>query len=164
MRERRAFTLIEMLVVVLIIMVLATIVMVTMYSSKDKANYSRIVSDMEVLAKAARMYESTSDRYPYDVAGGVLPAEMSAYMSSSAMPQPPCGHYDYESDRYVSGSSVLASTYWTGSGITMRKSDAASTFYYYYPLTSNFSHINPTQEPGINILTTTDKSISCAGI
>jgi prepilin-type N-terminal cleavage/methylation domain-containing protein len=55
MRKRRAFTLIELLIVVAIIAILAVIIVLNLLSARDKANYARVKDDLNNLSQAARI-------------------------------------------------------------------------------------------------------------
>ena len=64
-RERKdAFTLIEMLVVILIIGLLAGIVLGTMGLARAKAKQSRAVADIQLLANVLEEYRMEYGRYP----------------------------------------------------------------------------------------------------
>jgi len=69
MRKLKGFTLIELLVVVAIIGILATVVVVNLSSSQNKARDARLQNDLEQVANAAEIVRMTS---------GTLPAAFSS--------------------------------------------------------------------------------------
>ena len=62
--SRKGFTLIELLVVISIIGLLATIVMVSLNSAKDKAKYARAQSDIKQLNLAMEIYREDNGELP----------------------------------------------------------------------------------------------------
>jgi len=67
-KKSKGFTLIELLVVIAIIGILATIVLVSLNSARQKARDSRRVGDMRQIALALEMYydDNASTGYPGD--------------------------------------------------------------------------------------------------
>ena len=65
------FTLMELLIVMTIIGLLATVVLASLSNAKARARDARRVSDMNTLTKAMSLYLSIKDIYP--VTGGTLP-------------------------------------------------------------------------------------------
>lgn len=63
-RTDKAFTLIELLIVVLIIGVLAAIAVPNFLAAQTKAKISRVYGDMKNLALAIEMYETDNGRPP----------------------------------------------------------------------------------------------------
>jgi len=76
MRKRKAFTLIELLIVIAIIAVLAIIVVMNLANARDKANYAKAKADMKTVSDAMRM----------SIAGGKLTAATYAVQGSAAAP------------------------------------------------------------------------------
>lgn len=67
---RRAFTLIELLIVVAIIAILALIAMVNLLESQVRSRVARVKTDMRSLATALEAYRADSDGYPPPASNG----------------------------------------------------------------------------------------------
>jgi len=55
MKKRKAFTLIELLIVVAIIAILAVIIVLNLVSAREKANYAKVKDELKTMSDAARI-------------------------------------------------------------------------------------------------------------
>ena len=114
---KKAFTLVELLVVISIISLLASVIMASLNSARGKARYARMISDMRQIAEAAQLdYDSRGDWAP-DVGAGGAPAFVGVYLPS--WPTPPCSDWVYDWDNwigYYSDNPVRISSFHRGSG------------------------------------------------
>ncbi len=86
-RPRAAFTLVEILVVIVILGVLAAIVIPQFASATDDARYNAFITDLNALTKAVSAYENIHG-LPPDGASGVMPPELNIYMSAERYERP----------------------------------------------------------------------------
>jgi general secretion pathway protein G len=63
-RSRRAFTLIEMLVVILILAILASLIIPRLISRTDDAKIAKAKSDIATLSSCLQAYRLDNDKYP----------------------------------------------------------------------------------------------------
>jgi len=63
-RNERGFTLVEMMVVIVIIGLLATVVIINVMPATDRAAQTRVKADLDTLAQALDMYRLENMRYP----------------------------------------------------------------------------------------------------
>lgn len=103
-RGEKGFTLIELLVVIAIIGILATIVLVSLNTARQKARDTRRISDLRQVALALEMYYDDNGGYPADVIANdddwaVLDTELEAspiYMTSVPTDPTNSGSYVYK--------------------------------------------------------------------
>lgn len=93
---KKGFTLIELLVVIAIIALLAGIILVRLTSTKDKVRYTKTISDMETIQKAAEMFYYRHGRYDdlYPSGDSKATADLSQFISGD-WPAPPCPGWEY---------------------------------------------------------------------
>ncbi len=98
--KRKGFTLVELLIVIVIIGILAGAMMMLMGSSTDKAEATKIISDIRTMKGAALQYYADNSGYP--AAGNVT--DFEAYVDKDL------------SDGYSwsAGSGASADTYFVG--------------------------------------------------
>ena len=63
-RKQRGFTLLEVMVVIVILGVLASLVVPNLMSNKDKADQQKVVTDISALEQALDMYRLDNGVYP----------------------------------------------------------------------------------------------------
>lgn len=78
--EKRAFTLIELLIVVAIIGILAAIAVPNFLNAQMRAKVARVVSDMKALALAEEQYRIDNNQYTFDGDCNVGGAEHLSYV------------------------------------------------------------------------------------
>lgn len=117
MKRERAFTLIELLIVVAIIAILAAIAVPNFLEAQTRAKVSRVKADIRSLATAIEAYAVDHNRYPYGMGNeyhsvyGII--ELStpvAYISSVQMEDPFNTEYVVEPDP-ENGGYVTKPTY-----------------------------------------------------
>jgi len=64
MRNKRGFTIIELLVVVAVIAVLSSVIMVALSNAKEKSRDARRASDMREIQNALNLYFTDNNRFP----------------------------------------------------------------------------------------------------
>jgi len=96
----RAFTLIEILIVVVILGVISSIVTVQVAVAKDDAEISVFAATVKSLARSAERYKFDNGSYPPDGSSGVVPAGFGTYILESAYtnPTPLGGVWDTEAN------------------------------------------------------------------
>ena len=116
-QKQKAFTLIELLVVMAIIGTLASVVLASLNTAREKARDSRRLAEMQQIVRALELYYDENGRYPssdYDGCGGWDVGNADYPLISgglgNAMPNPPedttvngnCTGYRYY--RYSAGA------------------------------------------------------------
>jgi len=100
----RGFTIVELLIVIVVIAVLATIVIIAYNGITNQAYQNRASQELGAITKAIQLFETNNGRYPVDVQRGI-PAEITPYLNGSAENWPdgpwPSSVYDYD---YFTGS------------------------------------------------------------
>lgn len=100
----RGFTIVELLIVIVVIAILATIVIVAYNGITNRAYYNRSQSELASMSKAVQLFYASNSRYPNDVSRGI-PAEITPYINGSSDNWPnapwPNSVYDYD---YFTGS------------------------------------------------------------
>jgi len=94
MKKQKGFTLIEILVVVSIIGILASIVLIGVNDARQKARDARRVSDLYQISQAIEMYNNATGKYPEN-----LTSNLSSYFPKGLPKDPnPNNNYDYIRD------------------------------------------------------------------
>lgn len=99
-RQRHGFTLVELLIVIVIIAILATIGIVTYGNISRRAYESRASSELSAIARAVALYKSDKDTYPADVSRNI-PVSIFDYSGGQVNANWPNGPwpgstYDYD--------------------------------------------------------------------
>lgn len=102
-QNRRGFTLIEMMIVVLVIAVLATLVGIAVRHAGDRAKESAQVSHLDHLNWAAMMYKNDTGQYPATLedlvaAEGTGPTGYQGPYFTPPVPKDPFTNSDYVYD------------------------------------------------------------------
>ena len=94
----RGFTLVEVMVVVLIISVLASLAVPAFARIKRHARTTAIVNDFRVFAGAFDTYAHENGQWPAEAAAGVFPAGMDQRLNKTAWlrPTPMGGQYNWD--------------------------------------------------------------------
>lgn len=91
-RQQRGFTLLEIMVVIVILGILASLVIPSLMGNKDRADRQKAVSDIVTLENALDMYKLDNGRYPTSAQG------LQALVKEPQLaPQP----RNYRSDGYI---------------------------------------------------------------
>jgi prepilin-type N-terminal cleavage/methylation domain-containing protein len=106
----RGFTLVELMVVVLIISVLATISVPALQRMQRKTKTATIVNDFRVFGAAFDTYAQEIGTWPADTAAGVFPPEMDQRINQTAWLRttPMGGQYNWESNQLHFGVTYRA--------------------------------------------------------
>ncbi|MDO8631375.1 MAG: prepilin-type N-terminal cleavage/methylation domain-containing protein [Phycisphaerales bacterium] len=98
---QRGFTLVELMVVVLIISVLATLSVPAIQRTKMKAKTAAIVSDFRTFATAFDTYAQETGKWPAEAGVGVIPPLMVGRLNTTAWKRqtPMGGRYNWEYNR-----------------------------------------------------------------
>lgn len=80
MSDRKGFTLIELMIVVLIVSILAAIAQPKLSDVLVKARAADAYADMQVVRVAALAFQANQNAWPPDAARGVVPTGLGAYL------------------------------------------------------------------------------------
>ncbi|MEO0511104.1 MAG: type II secretion system protein [Verrucomicrobiota bacterium] len=104
MRANRTsgFTLVEIMVVVVIIGLLATLAVPAIQRAREQSQNSRFANDMRVLVGQLETYITEVGTYPEDSTSGVIPSGFSPYIHANQWNDGPSigGVWDVERDSY----------------------------------------------------------------
>ena len=111
-KHKKGFTLIELLVVIAIIGILATIVLVSLNTARQKARDVRRISDLRQISMALEMYydDNTDTGYPATGWAALDTALETGGYISSVPTDPGTGNYEYgvaaDNQRYVLNATL----------------------------------------------------------
>lgn len=133
-RYLTGFTIVELMVVITIIGILATLTTINVVGAKQRANYTKVLSDLDAIVDATRLYQEEYKAWPL-TSRGVVPTEFvglpSSYMAT--WPTPTCSDYQYD---WVNAPNdpdpVMGSTATKDrQGILYKLKDPSTIIYYY---------------------------------
>ena len=110
--NRRAFTLIELMIVVLIIGILAAIAIPKYTDVTLRARAASIVSDARVIVSAAELFAADNGSFPSGAPEGVVPQELEPYLGEGfdfAKYQDSQVLFSFENDLSEEGGGVSVS-------------------------------------------------------
>jgi len=92
--DEAAYTLVEVLIVTAIIGLLANVAVPLMYVAIDKADATRLLTDLDVIGDAARQYRIDNGSYPSTGRWRLPPARLASYL-------PPDFRFEYKQYWYL---------------------------------------------------------------
>jgi general secretion pathway protein G len=108
-RARRAFTLVELMVVVAIIGILATVVVVNVVGQTYEAKKTRVKADFASIKNAVRMFKIQNGSYPRSLDELLQPGRGGKPSALEELPPDPWDNpYEYE---YRSGGKYLITSF-----------------------------------------------------
>ncbi len=108
--SNRAFTLVEILVVVVIISLLAMLAIPGLQMVQRRAKTSAIINDFRVFTTAFQTYAHEQGSFPADADAAVVPVGMETMLKADAWQRitPMGGHYNWENDQMHFGTRYKA--------------------------------------------------------
>lgn len=112
----RAFTLVEILVVVVIISLLAMLAIPSLQIIQRRARTSAVINDFRVFATAFETYAHENGSFPPEADAGVIPTGMETMLKADAWQRvtPIGGHYNWENNQMHFGTRYKAAIAITG--------------------------------------------------
>lgn len=102
--HKKAFTLIELMVVISIIAILSTLVTVSFRKSREKAKLARVSAELSSIATSVTQYAQDNNfQYPEDADRSVPPG-LEKYLAGGVWPKSIWPHGVYDWDNWVDGS------------------------------------------------------------
>lgn len=81
-RGHKGFTIVELVIVMVVIGILATIIMVSVSRARERSYLTRANADLLTVANATKLYVNKHNEYPPDVSRNI-PAEIKEFISSN---------------------------------------------------------------------------------
>ncbi len=110
---RRGFTLIEIMIVLIIIGLLASMAMAAVNQAREIAQNNRLVNDFRHISHAFQRFSLETGQFPEDAASGVIPVDMTEYLRSMAFTGTTFigGSWDWDKDTFgiTAGVSLVQS-------------------------------------------------------
>lgn len=96
--SRRAFTLVEIMVVVVIIGLLAAVAIPAFKRIQQKSRLSTFLNDMRKIEDALNLYAQERGSFPPDYDGGIVVPELAGYLTKPnfTIPTPLGGYWDWD--------------------------------------------------------------------
>lgn len=109
MLSRAAFTLVELVAVVLVLGVLAAVAAPKMFDATARAQASTELQTARIVLGAAHRYQATHGQFPTDAFAGRFPEDFAGYLHRSLFEQaaPSGGVYDWDGPDAHAGSERL---------------------------------------------------------
>ncbi len=101
MHRKRAFTLVEIMIVVAIIALLAVIAVPSFLRARERSRRAKFLNALRIAAGAFETYAAERGTYPPDVNRGIVPAGMQSYFGEKldwTSPTPIGGRWDWDRD------------------------------------------------------------------
>ena len=98
--RKEGFTLVELLVVITVIGILATIVIVSLRTARELAYFSKAKEELSSIVSALAMYENDNGRYPDDVDRSI-PSGLETYLNPANWPEAPWPGSFYDWDNWT---------------------------------------------------------------
>lgn len=163
------FTIVEIMVVISIIGILATLVTINIVGAKKRSNYTKILTDMDSIADAIKLYREETGAWPVDQNRNTLPTEPTFAQYLPSWPKSPCSSivYDYENQPQPGPGNLyvgITMKYYPSDGRLFSSSWPPDILYYYdiYNL-SQWDSISVTYPTAQNVTAMTDQQIACPG-
>ena len=115
----RAFTLVEVLVVVVILAIVAAIVVPAFGNATESTRQTAFVSDLRVFADAIELFHAKEGRWPDDGSSGILEADLRPYINQDKFEAgtPIGGVWDNETND-IGGFAQAVGVHFDGTGET----------------------------------------------
>ncbi len=126
MKKQAGFTLIELLVVIAVIGILASVVLASLNSARDKAKYAKAISEMREIAKAAELEVTNTGMYPPDVGIDTNPGMTGL----SSWPKPPCTGWTYDWENWWPEYGGNTGAAYSTIRVTLRRPNVSAAYYY----------------------------------
>ena len=118
--NRRGFTIVELLIVIVVISILSAVAVVAFNGVQDKAYSSKVISAVDTYSKALKMYHIQNGRFPsYGTTWGACLGGAAQYPATALFPAGACTRhtspsgtvsYDYASDSFNNEMKTILTT------------------------------------------------------
>ncbi len=151
--KKNGFTLIELLVVIAIIGILASVIIASLNTARDKSRYANAIAQMREIAHAAEISVTDTGNYPPDVGQGTNPG-----LAMTTWPTPPCPGWNYDWENWEAQYGSGGNDY---GAIRISLRNPSGTALYYYCIDSIYADCGgaSTGHGGADIRTV--KTLSC---